>query len=112
MEDNSSLTAFTQHNLNFADECRISLSRFTKKVNGRDARFIQATATLYDDEVDEAHDLFYLVRIPDKSQQASTLSMNSAVVVRGRGLGREMRPSDSEVDLLGQQLPTSHFGLS
>ncbi len=67
MEDNSSITAFTNHNLNFEDECRITLERFSKKVNGREVRYIQAKATLYDDEVDEAHDLFYLVKMPENS---------------------------------------------
>ena len=67
MEDNSSITAHTNHNLNFEDECRITLSRFNKKVNGRDQRFIRAKATLFDDEVDEAHDLFYLVKMPENS---------------------------------------------
>ena len=38
--DDSSITALTHHNLNFEDECRISLSRFTKKVNGKDVRYI------------------------------------------------------------------------
>ena len=61
LDDNSSITALTQQNLNFEDECRISLSRFSKKVNGRDVRYIQAKAQLLDDKVDEAHDLFYLV---------------------------------------------------
>ena len=67
MEDNSSITAHTQHNLNFEDECRISLSRFNKRVNGREVRYIRAKATLLDDEVDEAHDLFYLVKMPEDS---------------------------------------------
>ena len=63
MEDNSSI--ITQHNLNFEDECRISLSTFTKKVNGKDTKFIRAQATLFDDTVDVAHDLFYLVKMDD-----------------------------------------------
>jgi len=67
MEDNSSITAHTHHNLNFEDECRITLSRFNRKVNGRDTRFIKAKATLFGDEVDEAHDLFYLVKMPENS---------------------------------------------
>ena len=40
MEDNSSITGHTHHNLNYEDECRITLSRFNKKVNGREVRFI------------------------------------------------------------------------
>ena len=67
MEDNSSITAHTyyHYNSNSEDECRISLSRFTKKVEGRDIRYIKAKACLMDDEVDEAHDLFYLVKMPE-----------------------------------------------
>ena len=42
------------------------LSRFTKRVKGRDVRYIWAKATLFDDEVDEAHDLFYLVKMPEE----------------------------------------------
>ena len=58
----------SHQNLNFRDECHISLKRFNKKgVNGREMRYIQAKATLLTDEVDEAHDLFYLVRIPENS---------------------------------------------
>lgn len=94
MEDNSSFTAFTQHNLNFEDECRITLSRFTKQVNGRDARFIMATALLFDDEVDEAHDLFYLVRMPDVST-TSTVSLISSAV-RERAQGSKLRASSSD----------------
>lgn len=71
MEDNSSITALTNHNLNFEDECRISLSRFNKRVNGKEVRYIRAQATLLDDEVDEAHDLFYLVKIPEASQNGT-----------------------------------------
>ena len=70
MEDNSSITAHTYHlhNSNFEDECRISLSRFTKTIEGRDIRYIKAKASLMDDEVDEAHDLFYLVKMPEDQQ--------------------------------------------
>ena len=65
MEDNSSIIA-THNNLNFEDDCRITLNRFKKKgANGKEVLFIQAWATLTDDEVDEAHDLLYLVRMPE-----------------------------------------------
>jgi hypothetical protein len=67
MEDTSSITALTHHNLNFEDECRITMSRFNKRMNGREILFIKAKATLMDDEVDEAHDLFYLVKMPETS---------------------------------------------
>lgn len=65
MDDNSSITALTHKN--FDDDCRISLSRFTKKINGREVRYIRAQAILFDDNVDEAHDLFYLLKIPEPS---------------------------------------------
>ena len=42
------------------------MSRFTKTINGRNVRYIKAKASLMDDEVDEAHDLFYLVKMPDE----------------------------------------------
>ena len=72
-DNNSSLTANTHQHLNFSeDKCRITLSRFIKEVNGRDVRFIQAKATLFDDEVDEAHDLFYLVKMPENSKAESS----------------------------------------
>ena len=67
MEDTSSIAALTHHNLNFEDECRITMSRFNKRMNGREILFIKAKATLMDDEVDEAHDLFYLVKMPETS---------------------------------------------
>ena len=47
-------------------------------MHGRDVRFIQAKATLYDDEVDEAHDLFYLVRMPENSLAATSSFQNSS----------------------------------
>ena len=67
MEDKSSITALTNHNLNFEDDCRITLACFNKTVNGREIRFMRAQAMLLDDEVDEAHDLFYLVKMPETS---------------------------------------------
>ena len=72
MEDNSSITALTNQNLNFEDECRITLARFNKSVNGREIRYIRAQAMLLDDEVDEAHDLFYLVKMPEASYTGTT----------------------------------------
>ena len=81
MEDNSSITAHTYYNnnSNFEDECRISLSRFNKTINGRNVRYIKAKASLMDDEVDEAHDLFYLVKMPDDPQ--------SDIVTEDKALG-------------------------
>ena len=39
-----------------------------KTVEGRVVRFIEAKACLMDDEVDEAHDLFYFVKMPEEPQ--------------------------------------------
>ena len=80
----------THHNLNFEDECRISLSRFTKQVNGKDVRYIQATATLFDDEVDEAHDLFYLVKMPEHTVSAAYLNENSEHTIKQAGIQRSV----------------------
>ena len=65
------------------------MSRFNKEVNGRNVRYIQAKATLFDDEVDEAHDLFYLVKIPESSKddisfQNSPATQNPATTATKR----------------------------
>ena len=78
MEDNSSITALTHNQLNFDDDCRISLNRFKKKgQNGREMLFIQAKAILTDDEVDEAHDLLYLVKMPEVFNDAGSIQNHS-----------------------------------
>ena len=79
IEDNSSITANTHQHLNFSeDSCRITLNLFNKEINGRSVRFIQAKATLFDDEVDEAHDLFYLVKMPEHSNSGKKFSAKSS----------------------------------
>ena len=72
MENQSTIT-------NIEDECQIALSRFTKRVKDRDVRYIQATATLLDDTVDEAHDLFYLVQMPEGASQ-TTVGLTAGVL--------------------------------
>ena len=67
MEDTSSIMAHTHHNLNLEDDCNIQLSRFSKLTGGREQLFIQAKVKLMDDEVDEVHDLLYLVKMPEGS---------------------------------------------
>ena len=52
----------TTQNYHEDDECRIVMERFEKKQGNRMRRFIKATVTLFDDDVDEKHDLFYMVK--------------------------------------------------
>ena len=62
----------TTHNYHEDDECRIVMERFEKKQGNRMRRFIKATVTLFDDDVDEKHDLFYMVKQPDNPTVSNT----------------------------------------
>ena len=68
--DNSS--QMTTQNYHEDDECRIVMERFEKKQGNRTRRFIKATVTLFDDDVDEKHDLFYMVKQPDNPTVSNT----------------------------------------
>ena len=48
------------------------MERFEKKQGNRMRRFIRATVTLFDDDVDEKHDLFYLVKQQDHPSVLNT----------------------------------------
>ena len=64
--DNSSITASNLQNyLNYQDECKIVMHRFNKQEAGKFVRYIEVVVTLFEDNVDEMHDLFYLVKLPD-----------------------------------------------
>ena len=64
--DNSSITGSHINNyFNYEDECKIVMHRFNKQEGGKIVRYIEAVVTLFEDNVDEMHDLFYLVKLPD-----------------------------------------------
>ena len=62
--DNSSFTV-TTNVFTAEDECKIEMKRVNKRRGNTTIRCIEARVTLHEDKIDEHHDLFYLVKLPD-----------------------------------------------